>query len=66
MQPCIPSNTSRLAGTDRVIFAVQILRDLWVMDSLKRGVWGSEPPDPGSTLTKNNRHPQVFIIYRSA
>jgi hypothetical protein len=41
MQPCIPSNTSRLAGTDRVIFAVQILRDLWVMDSLKRG-----EPDP--------------------
>ncbi len=30
------------------------------------GVWGSEPPDPGSVLTSNNRNPQVFIIYRSA
>ncbi len=29
------------------------------------GVWGSEPPDPGSVLTNNNRNPQVFIIYRS-
>ena len=32
----------------------------------RRGVWGSEPPDPGSVLTFNNRNPQVFIIYRSA
>jgi hypothetical protein len=28
------------------------------------GVWGSEPPDPDSVLTNNNRNPQVFIIYR--
>jgi hypothetical protein len=49
MQPCIPSNTSRLAGTDRVIFAVQILRDLWVMDSFLRG-----EPDPEVPLFKGD------------
>jgi hypothetical protein len=32
----------------------------------QRGVWGSEPPDPGSAPTKNICTPQVSTVYRYA
>jgi hypothetical protein len=28
----------------------------------QRGVWGSEPPDPGSAHKNNTRNPQILII----
>jgi hypothetical protein len=30
------------------------------------GGWGSEPPDPGSALTKETRNPLIHIAYRCA
>ena len=31
----------------------------------QRGVWGSEPPDPGSVHTSETRNPQILYVYRS-